>query len=104
MSYTKGGWTMQPLPHDFDFREGVVFVIRDMRNCALAEIGHIDAIFDGEETHANARLIAAAPDMYEALVDALGMMSSHSLGLFTEPGVTLQCKIEKALAKAEGAL
>ena len=67
MKYTKGDWTIQAIPHDFDFRTGKAYVIRDKRNCALAEVGAIDAIFDGTETENNARIIAQSPKMYEIL-------------------------------------
>ena len=65
--HTPGPWTIQDLPHQHDFRKGVEYVIRDARNCALAQVGHIDAIHDGQESEANARLIAAAPMLLEAL-------------------------------------
>lgn len=42
-------------------------MIRDSRNCALAEVGHTDAITDGAEAEANAQLIAAAPELLAAL-------------------------------------
>jgi len=96
-NFTKGEWTIQSLPHDYDFRKGYAYCIRDKRNCALAEVGHIDAIFDGEETEANASLIAAAPDMYEALQEAA--MYHPTKGY--EAWLKIQVKINQALAKAE---
>lgn len=97
-NFTKGEWTIQSLPHDYDFRKGYAYCIRDKRNCALAEVGHIDAIFDGEETEANASLIAAAPDMYEALkATRISLMADEHYQEFKP----LLKTIEHALAKAE---
>ncbi len=66
-AHTPGPWTLQELPHDHDFRTGVNYTVRDAWNCCLAQVGHVDALHDGEETEANARLIAAAPELLEAL-------------------------------------
>jgi len=50
----------------------------------------------------NAKLLAAAPDMYEALKDVLGMADSHTLNMMCEPGLTIEQKIQQAISKAEG--
>jgi len=55
---------------------------------------------DAEETNSNARLIAAAPDMYEALKEALTVIdqSEHALGIERDAVDA----IKMALAKADG--
>jgi len=56
-----------------------------------------------EVTQANARLISAAPDMYEALIKLQQLKVSHShspIGAGKEANVWRQAR--KALAKAEG--
>lgn len=65
--HTPGPWTLQELPHQHGFRKGVTYAVRDARNCCLAQVGHVDAIHDGAESKANARLIALAPAMREML-------------------------------------
>ncbi len=107
MNYTKGNWEIQVLPHKYDFRKGVAYVIRDRRNCALAEVGHIDAIFDGEETEANARLIAQAPAMYEALKallvgNILDNQNPNRTVQRTFPSSEAIVAAYKVLAKVEG--
>jgi hypothetical protein len=52
-----------------------------------------------EMQEANARLIAAAPEMYEALVDAEKVIASFEHGIGAEPGPLLPI-IRAALAKA----
>jgi hypothetical protein len=52
-------WNVQQIPVNPAGRH--TYIIRDVRNYALAEVGHIDAIFTDEELLAIARLIAAAP-------------------------------------------
>ena len=99
MNYTKGEWTIQELPHDFDFRSGKAYAIRDNRNCCLATVGDVDAIFDGEESQANARLIAAAPDMYEALRIAIRALQDNDI----DESMAGEFEIlTDAISKAEG--
>ncbi len=60
--------------------------------------------WDGKEAEANAHLIAAAPDMYEACKAArkwLALFGEHTpIAFGGEP--ELDGKLSKALAKAEG--
>ncbi len=51
---------------------------------------------------AEARLIAAAPDLLEACHDALGFASWESLARWVEPGTSLKARLEAAIAKATG--
>jgi len=64
--HTPGPWTIQAINLSVH-RVGFEYIVRDARNCALAEVGHIDSITDGGEGEANARLIAAAPELLAAL-------------------------------------
>ncbi len=45
---------------------GTTYTIRDSRNCCIAVIGEVDRL-TATENEANARLIAAAPELLEAL-------------------------------------
>ena len=96
--HTPGPWTIQDLPHQHDFRKGVEYVIRDARNCALAQVGHIDAIHDGQESEANARLIAAAPMLLETL-DAISRGLTNGQ---VERGETFQSMARAAIRAAKG--
>jgi len=99
MEYTKGEWTIQGMPHQHNFRHGSSYVIRDYRNCALAEVGHIDAIHDGIESEANAHLIAAAPDMYEALHIIIQRASGTGNNMQLKRIIAIA---QQAISKAEG--
>jgi hypothetical protein len=60
-------------------------------------------VYDGceeEEMQANARLIAAAPDLYKAAVAALGNITGGSLAPFVD-GMELLRLLKAAIAKAE---
>jgi hypothetical protein len=97
MNYTKGKWAI----HNQDFRSGNELEIHP-------EVG-IDGIYPfyckvgGREKVANAHLIAAAPDMYEALQEAKRQLE-YLADKFTPTGtgVTVLSRINIALAKAEG--
>lgn len=54
---------------------------------------------DELEVEANARLIAAAPDLLEALIKVKGVMPFHD-GEYTEGEMLAMHKLEKAIKKA----
>lgn len=65
--------------------------------------GDYDGYYD--EAYANARLIAAAPEMYEALKDALYLLdkASFSEGVgFSAVVLDVKARSRAAIAKAEG--
>ena len=99
MEYTKGDWEVNKVP---DFNQDWVFAIRTYpeptRRLRVADVW----------IEANAHLIAAAPELYEALklsieaskdavsaLNNLGESCPASVGLAAEKG-------RQALAKAEG--
>ena len=47
------------------------YVIRDARNCAVAEVGHIDGTFTDAENREYAALFAAAPKLLAILQEAV---------------------------------
>jgi hypothetical protein len=64
--YTKGKWTAKKLEqnhHDYDNWQ--TFTIRADDNVCLAVVGEVDRSHS-EDNKANARLIAAAPELLEA--------------------------------------
>ena len=82
MNYTKGEWKVEVHQDDTTIESEYFTICTNVSNC-------------------DAHLIAAAPDMYEALQSALAtIVFAESFGNF-EAGDTSQ-KIKKALAKAEG--
>jgi hypothetical protein len=94
MSQSK--WTPGPWRVDFDCLEEIVAG----RSAVLIAFAH----HSRPQVEANARLIAAAPEMAEALRVVLdSQMSKGGLGggYFTLSGDTIRL-IETALAKAEG--
>ena len=57
-------WTLQAIPRIRSCgTEYIEYVIRDRRNCCVAVVGTVDAITDGGEAWANARLMRAAPEV-----------------------------------------
>lgn len=60
-----------------------------------------DSSFDEQTTAANARLIAAAPDLLEALKEAERFVNCHSEDWYIA-GQTLLAKIRAAISKATG--
>lgn len=64
------------------------------------EIGFTDGLSDESEDIANARLISAAPDLLEALKDALMVMTSQKVRI--EEQADAITKARAAIAKAEG--
>ncbi len=66
------------------------------------------AICKGDESNANARLISAAPDMYEALKEARDKIQDHINEIYSNGGIeylglgSLLDKIDHILAKADG--
>ncbi len=85
--FTKGGWEAE----ESRLRLSADWKIRDDNGLTLAKI----YMHNGEQ-EANAHLIAASPDMYEALKEAADYMGENAY-----PETTLE-KARRALSKAEG--
>ena len=96
MNYTKGEWRVND--------DLIVNAITQTGR--TAEIAAIAATVYPEEEWANANLISAAPDMYEALKE---MMAGQEIGIEdgrvvirATPSPESILKAQRALAKAEG--
>lgn len=87
VTHTPGPWVEL---HDFDGDYGI-FGGPNL----VAVTNH-----DTDEDHANARLIAAAPEMLEALEELLGRVQ----GLLGGEPAELWCKADAAIRKAKGEL
>jgi len=87
MKYTKGEWYIEEYPEHFD--------IRSLDYGFDADVAHV---FKRKGCEANAHLIAAAPDMYEALKYAFSILTGGRQVGLSDWGI----KMQKALAKAEG--
>lgn len=82
------------------------FSIEDIRQKDLATVWY-DPIITMAEAEANARLIASAPDMYEALQACIYELERHNGNFDSHMDETMDFdgeieKVRKALAKAEG--
>lgn len=103
-SFTKGPWLASYDAHSGDFM--IHFDNDEGRGPSLLEGGLVLA--NNAENAANANLIAAAPDLYEALVFAEGqldeLINRHYGGEIpcTDEEAAGFEKIETALAKARG--
>ena len=56
----------------------------------------------GRGRAANARLIAAAPELFDACKDALGFGDEQGLSRVVRPGVTLEQALRTAIAAVNG--
>lgn len=65
-------------------------------SCWVADVVYPENLVNAED---NARLIAAAPDLYEALADAVAYLHAYK---HTFCAQALCDKVDAALAKAEG--
>lgn len=95
--YTKGPWVAMKDPEEPDAPESVV-MMGDFYIAACYAIGTVgdSGVLPEENAASNACLIAAAPDMYEALV---GLIDKDG-ALVTSESALIQAML--AISKAEG--
>lgn len=88
MDYTKGGWRIEEHPVQGHFiGNGEISI------ASIHEVGN-------NEAEANAHLISAAPDMYEALKRLYRLMAKDCGGCIKTEITLLEA--QEAIAKAEG--
>jgi hypothetical protein len=92
MSHTPGPWTA--IGAFIENRHSGIAVCKTM--CRLNDEGHFPV---ESEADANARLIAAAPDLLESLKAMLDDFCGYDMDKFDKE---LAAKAEAAIAKAEG--
>lgn len=98
VNFTPGPWTATiNLEHDGEWS---YLIAHDGGRIA----GNIKIDIASETSKANARLIAAAPEMLDALKTALEFVDSGGLGegINAHAKATLEQFLSKAIAKAEG--
>jgi len=94
MSHTKGPWKVY-----FTKDGGKIIGIGDAEGAGVTD-PHFGLWSSGEEQEANARLIAAAPDLLEACKAALSVIKAN---FPTEQSEFMALeKLDAAIAKAEG--
>ena len=108
--FTKGPWTIE---HDREFDECIIYAEREEDRVVICEVStyvtvsNDDNCIDVDQIIANANLIAAAPDMYEAL-DHLRIVAQKVCDDFCCGAGCSQdardCKLEGGLIRAEIAL
>jgi len=91
MNYTKGEWVAEQ-----DTANSIRIFSQDSEQ--IASVMDYDGNDITEEMEANAHLIAAAPDMYEALIQAMRTFQAYRIKE-TDPRYL---KLRRAAAKAEG--
>lgn len=91
MKHTKGEWKIDPL-NDIS--------IIDSSGDRLEQLICQTNGKGGEERKANAKLIAAAPDLLEALIGVKILYMSHPINEYLEPYKSMWESIEKAINKA----
>lgn len=73
MNYTKGEWKVDLEPQKYDYKNG--YYIQGVEDAV--SLAYIYPTDDDEETKSNTHLIAAAPDMYEALSKIMIWINTH---------------------------
>jgi hypothetical protein len=91
--HTPGPWTISAVCTDEIIGEGGILVARAI------QYGH-DIIISHEERFSNARLIAAAPDLLEALIWALDALENLGITIEEMPETIIKARL--AISKAEG--
>ena len=92
--HTPGPWTVQtPEKRKNGYENWNTYCVRSSRNVHLATVGHVDR-FHEDDHEANARLIAAAPE----LLAALELIYSNA----AESPEWIRDRISLAIAKAKG--
>jgi hypothetical protein len=103
VSHTPGPWTLIPLEEDFP---GIGKSL--LKNQRLVGANRISPgiVFGGlgEETDANAHLIATAPELLGALKFLLAFYEPGQTHLDTEAWKVAEARARYAVAKAEGSL
>jgi hypothetical protein len=103
MEYTKGPWIKEEsnLKQEYHF-----LIASNLQQMWIAKIGN--PYDDVEITENNANLIAACPDMYEALIDLIEVMAGEQEAedelekAWGKLGRTAIEKARRVLSKAEG--
>jgi hypothetical protein len=97
MSHTPGPWTLHEIwPSGPGFSITAEGKTYQVCGCGAYQHSHPGASYSDEECRANARLIAAAPDLLEALKFALSEDSGFACPAATEK------RLLAVIAKAEG--
>ena len=96
MSHTPGPWIASPKRNELDLLE---YSIDYNNENGSGHVATVDAS-RGERLEANARLIAAAPEMLEALRIALSALSDLVANYPSE--AETYNRVESAIAKADG--
>jgi len=101
--FTPGPWHPKAAKHstDGEIDWGVGADIDGQRYCIAEAFGRV-AYTTKTPAEANARLIAAAPDLYEALRAVLDLDNRQTTSLLTSLPLEMISRIRAALAKAEG--
>jgi hypothetical protein len=74
----------------------------DICNCSAESMGQERVARPPEEEEANARLIAAAPELLDALTKLCADCNGDNLGTVKAPRWAVLCAAETAIARATG--
>lgn len=96
--HTPGPWEIQQLETNRNGYDWPTFAVRSPQNVCLAVVGDVDR-HHAEQHPANARLIAAAPDLLAALIE---LRDSYPWSANRTVGGELWSQVNAAIAKAEG--
>ena len=99
MMHTKGPWKIGTYDEDGD-----IAIVTKKHTIALLDQRVFDyaSAIDDETNKANAHLISAAPDMFDALEKALNQIESDLTDNFSVSREFVAYQIRKAMFKAKG--
>jgi len=95
MEYSKGDWKIYQLKSN-----NVSVCVKTEGDLVAVEIASLNVLLGYDAVVANAQLISAAPELYEACNLALQYFLAHDIDNKVISGMSLQ--LNEAIAKAEG--
>ena len=96
-AHTPGPWKAEP-----NFRSSGWFVDQPTGARRIALVNERDASIERPECEANARLIAAAPELLEALKDVHRFLNEEPTARTLQQKMTIDAVVRAAIAKATG--
>lgn len=112
-THTRGPWTFVPLqwngePHTPESPGSIMsvdhgwYIATVEPGCDQGDVGRVEGEHHTHEDEANAQLIAAAPDLLEALRDVLDTTADPDKGAYHAEALKARQNATHAIRKAEG--
>jgi len=102
-THTPGPWTVQTLGEKINgYPDWNSYCIRHLnQNVHIATVGHVDRYYE-QQNEANARLIAAAPDLLAALKKSVQFVAKYANDHDSKIAFRMLAQMHAAIDKAGG--